>query len=814
MSWPLASHFSAMLQNPRVAFRDPVLKMCRVEKDQRNQPRPWSGAFAVVYKAYAPDSGRPFAVRCFTTESPERRERYDQISAYLNTRRLNCLVDFEYRDRSIRSAGDGKWYPLILMDWVQGETLFKWCRATALAGNREALAAAAERWLALVKELADSQISHGDLQHANVMVTPQGELKLVDYDCMCVPALVGRRNLEVGVEPYQHPERSATTHLSLDLDNFSAMVIYVALRALAADPSLWQKYVEGPAHDKLLFRIEDFQLPGSSPLCRDLAGSPAQDVRDLAGQLFQLWRCPMDQVPPLAQATNSYATIEQLLHGGRWEAAVKQLNRRGQFRDAPAELKPLIHQAYEYVCKKQAWAPVAQMPHEATELNDRKLVNAWNEDLFRGFEPAERERARVEAARARVAALDRLHYAVQQTSEATNLAREEAILQAAGHLPADYRYSLEPRVRRAEGIVDAVRKLERVVRESNDDARVARAWRRVRKARCEKLVPKELRRRIARSEKRRKLLDALARLSGDMPADELDRRLLELWDEELLAGHDEAERWRNAYEWAVFRRDLLDRIGQAIGRGDDVEVVELAADPGLEGYTLPSGWPDAIEAARRNADTFRALEMALEMRAPAAFVDSFDARVLRRYADKFEPHREAIEAWTALELLDPGAMGLGPAAGRASVELIDKSEHLYRVRWSWPGDRFADECILAVAEELPEAADDPREVEAPFRETVPRADWDNAGQSVEFRAEPEWTGHHVAVWAVIDLGFRQWFSHPVVLGTLGKRPKEKRGRAWSVLAGFRGGRPRADGRPRLPDPAQSLQPREEEGDGG
>ena len=83
MSWPLASHFSAMLQNPRIAFRDPRLQRAVIEKNEQNQPRPWAGAFAVVYKGVDPDGQTPFAVRIFTTESPERRERYDLISAYL-----------------------------------------------------------------------------------------------------------------------------------------------------------------------------------------------------------------------------------------------------------------------------------------------------------------------------------------------------------------------------------------------------------------------------------------------------------------------------------------------------------------------------------------------------------------------------------------------------------------------------------------------------------------------------------------------------------------------------------------------------------
>ena len=147
------------------------------------------------------------------------------------------------------------------MEWVQGETLFNGCGPAALEGNREAIAAVADRWLEAVQELSDNSVAHGDLQHANVMVTPPGELKLVDYDGMCVPPLVGRRNLEVGVEPYQHPDRGAGTLLSLDLDNFSALVIYVALRALAIQPGLWVKYVEQVGYDKLLFRREDFQAP-------------------------------------------------------------------------------------------------------------------------------------------------------------------------------------------------------------------------------------------------------------------------------------------------------------------------------------------------------------------------------------------------------------------------------------------------------------------------------------------------------------------------------------------------------------------------
>src|SRR3989304_4148483 len=283
---------------------------------------------------------------------------------------------------------------------------------------------------------------------------------------MCVPALVGRRNLEVGVEPYQHPDRNETTHLSLDLDNFSALVIYVALRALANDPALWVKYVERAAHDKLLFRTDDFRAPEASPLYRELRSSSAPGVHDLTEKLFSMLRVPMDEVPALTHLTNSYAKVEQLLQSRQWEAAVELLNRRGQFRDAPAHLKPLIHQAYEYVCRMQAWAAFEKLPRQASERDDRKLVNAWNETLFAGFEPAERERARVSAARKNVTVLDRLHHLVQRSLRETTLAEERNIAALAKDLPQSYQYSLRPRVEKARQCLHAMRQLAAALGES------------------------------------------------------------------------------------------------------------------------------------------------------------------------------------------------------------------------------------------------------------------------------------------------------------------------------------------------------------
>lgn len=777
-----------MLQNPRLAFRDPTLRECRIAKDERNQPRPWSGAFAVVYKGISAIDERPFAVRIFTTESPERRERYNEISGYLKTRNLNCLVDFEYRDDSIRSAGDGKWYPLILMDWVEGQTLFKWARTQALAGNGDTLAEAARQWVELVKEMDDARIAHGDLQHANVMVTDRGDLKLVDYDCMCVPSLVGRRNLEVGVEPYQHPERNASTHLSLDLDRFSALVIHVALRALGLNPTLWAKYVEGPEHDKLLFRKEDFERPQESPLVKDLLRLKNVDLSDLVERLFELSRAPMNTVPPLSELANSYAKIEALLRKEQWPEAVELLNRRGQFRDAPKQLVPLIHQAYEHYCRDKAWREFARIRPEKSELHDRKLVNAWNEALFAGFAAAEKQRDRVGKARRRVRALDRLHLLVQKSPQATSLEDERTIVSAAARLPAGYQFGLATRVDRARRSVDALRWLEQAVTENTDDVAIATMWKKVVEAEAKRLVPREYHSRIELAVRRASRLLALRRLTSKMPLDQLDRRLLEVWDEALFADCPAAERWRVPHAQALKRAAELKKIEEAITRRDDRELLGLVDGPLLADYPLPPDWQAAVDHARQRVGLLEVLNDALTQDDRKAFVAAFDARLIRQFMDRFNRNQGTLLRWTQTEVLAADVMGLLPAVGRASLAELDSQKGAYRARWTWPLPRFTDECLLAVVREKPGNCDTAADHEVLHQETIDRTSWESGGGSRTLEAQPGWEGCYAVVWATVDLGIRQYWSEPLILGqfTEVRPPAEAGVKNWRLFGGPRG----------------------------
>jgi hypothetical protein len=756
-----------MLQNPKVAFRDPKLQTCAIERDGvSRQPKPRAGAFAVVYKGFGPNGQDPFALRVFTNESPERRERYEQISDYLKHRKLKCLVTFEYHERAIRSASDGKWYPLILMDWVTGRTIQEWLEIQCQQGNAKAIAAAAERWLEAVNELGQASVAHGDFQQGNIMVTDAGQLKLVDYDCMCVPSLVGRRNLEVGVEPYQHPGRNARTLLSPELDNFSALLIYVALRALAAAPQLWMKYVKQPGYDKLLFRREDFDSPATSTLYAELMQSPEKEVRDLAAQLFAFVRAPISQIPPLSHFANSFGKVEQLLKAQQWEDAVHALNRRGYFNDAPATLQPLIRHAYEFVCRKDAWEDYCRIPQKTTEENDRRLVDAWNETLFAGFEPAERQRVRVSESRKRVGLLDRLTYLIQQTSGKITLPGEQAIVDAASRLPQGYPYSLHARVEKARSRVSAVARLEKAVTEASAEAMIVAAWRAAIESGCEKMVREQCRPRVELAEKRAPLLKKIHDLfrEEELPEAERARRLAKLWDERLLADCREAERYRPTYQAAVAGKPQSVQEAGVADRGDirlegDRHIFrpetgrKMSQSPAQSPAEMSQSPADAILDALRNGDR-------------SAFCEAFDARLIRAEQKRFDPFRAALAEWVNELILPPERLGTDPGHARPSVAAAEGAEAGCRLSWNWPDPRLVEQFILVVTQRPVGPDQMPQGVPARLRLLLDRKTWDGDGGCRLIRVKADWDECYVVVWAVIDLGFRALVSRPLIVGQL------------------------------------------------
>src|SRR3712207_5952578 len=116
MGWPMASQYQEAVQNPSRALRDPELKHAVIECDSLQLPKARTGNFAVVFKATV--SGRAWSVKCFTREGADQEQRYEAIHRELKGRRLPFAVEFDYQREGI--LVNGKWYPILRMEWVRG----------------------------------------------------------------------------------------------------------------------------------------------------------------------------------------------------------------------------------------------------------------------------------------------------------------------------------------------------------------------------------------------------------------------------------------------------------------------------------------------------------------------------------------------------------------------------------------------------------------------------------------------------------------------------------------------------------------------
>jgi WD40 repeat protein len=304
MSWPLSGDYNEAIQNPRLNFQDPELKQGEPVLNQLGLPVVMSGRFADVYPVRCLNTGRDWAVKCFTREVAGLHDRYREISSHLQRVRLPFTVDFTYLDEGISIRG--QWFPVLKMQWVEGRTLNTYVRDHV--SEPRVLEALTNLWVNLSQVLRDASVAHADLQDGNVLlvrdpVSGDINLKLIDYDGMFVPTLVNTKSAEVGHANFQHPRRLRLGTYNAEVDRFPHLVIACALRALVGGGrQLWDTFDNG---DNLLFRETDLANPNSSPLFQYLCKSSDAQTRYLAGHLLLATSRPIGQEALLTDLLSS-----------------------------------------------------------------------------------------------------------------------------------------------------------------------------------------------------------------------------------------------------------------------------------------------------------------------------------------------------------------------------------------------------------------------------------------------------------------------------------------------------------------------------
>ena len=271
MQYPLISEYVAAIRDAKenldeLAYLEPVL-------DNHGEPYRSSGAFAVVFKMKNPKTGRNYALKCFTDEQEGRGEAYRQIAEELEFVDSTYITAVKYLEQElfVDSSCNDEMFPVLLMDWVDGETM-----ETYVADNyadNHAMAMLCYRFCKMAGWLRSQSFAHGDIKPDNIMVRPDGTLTLVDYDGMYVAAMKGRKSPTIGTKDFAHPLRTVDD-FDETIDDFALAVIALSLKAISLDPSLYTTY---GASDRLLFAANDFLDLSKSKVLSALQGLLADE---------------------------------------------------------------------------------------------------------------------------------------------------------------------------------------------------------------------------------------------------------------------------------------------------------------------------------------------------------------------------------------------------------------------------------------------------------------------------------------------------------------------------------------------------------
>ncbi len=160
------------MNNPQISYKAKELIGGHIIKSNSKIIIQHPGGYTQVFK-FQPKIGSIKAVRCWLFYLPDLLKRAQIISCCLPKLKCPYFVNFDFIENALLIQG--KLHPVVIMDWVEGETLKEYLGSDI--NNRSKILDLADRFRVMVKYFHDNNIAHGDLQHGNIMVENDGSIK-------------------------------------------------------------------------------------------------------------------------------------------------------------------------------------------------------------------------------------------------------------------------------------------------------------------------------------------------------------------------------------------------------------------------------------------------------------------------------------------------------------------------------------------------------------------------------------------------------------------------------------------------------------
>ena len=366
MQYPLISEYVKAIQDAsdnldKLAHLTPV-------QDDHGEPYRSSGAFAVVFKMQDKSTGKYYALKCFTEEQQGRAEAYRQIADELDLLDSPYITSVKYMEKElfVDSQCEEDEFPVLLMDWVDGETMEAYIAANYR--NQSAMLMLSYRFGKMAAWLRTQSFSHGDIKPDNIMVRPDGSLTLVDYDGMFVPSMKGSQSPTIGTRDFSHPLRTVDD-FDETIDDFSLASIALSLKAISMNSTLLDIY---GASDRLLFSENDYRNPSNSKVISALQELMcdkdfctlyslfmlALARKELSACSFRLFIGEKPNIiPVMNEDLSTETTEEELKEAFVDEWGVKYSKDGRKLLEAPKELKGnySVKEGTRIICDRAFW---------------------------------------------------------------------------------------------------------------------------------------------------------------------------------------------------------------------------------------------------------------------------------------------------------------------------------------------------------------------------------------------------------------------------------------------------------------------------
>ena len=256
MQYPLISEYIEAIRYAEDNFDK--LSNLRPVLDDNGNPVMSSGNFAVVFKMKDIETGKMYAVKCFTREQKEREARYREIIKVLEQLKSPYFVSTQYYDKElfVDTSQDAETeYPVLVMDWVEGTCLDEYI--LTIKDDKAKRELLSNKFQEFVSWLLPKHFAHGDIKPDNIVVKDDGNVMLVDYDGMFVPSLYGKPALEFGTPMFRYKNRTLEDFNEY-IDDYATVFILLVLKVSVTYPTIIDDFVNREPQFDIVKRIVTF----------------------------------------------------------------------------------------------------------------------------------------------------------------------------------------------------------------------------------------------------------------------------------------------------------------------------------------------------------------------------------------------------------------------------------------------------------------------------------------------------------------------------------------------------------------------------